>query len=189
MEGWIYIMTNKPRGTLYVGATGDLVRCVWEHREGVIPKSFTKRYDLKMLVYYEQFGSFELAERREQQLKGWNRQWKVELIQEMNPKWDDLWRGDHALRHPFPSGDNEWTLVPASRRETKRPRGSMQSHPVEKRAFSSPSPRWGEKNQLIPRPKTSRILPRPCSTERRRHVRPGARVRVRMASAVLRQKP
>ncbi len=91
MSAWVYIMTNKPRGTLYIGATGDLVRRIWEHREAQGPNAFTNRYDLKMLVYYSPFGSFELAERREQALKHWNRQWKLDLIEEMNPKWADLW--------------------------------------------------------------------------------------------------
>ncbi len=91
MSGWIYIIANKPRGTLYLGATGDLVRRVHQHREGLVEKSFTNQYDLEMLVYYEQLGSFELAERREKLLKHWNRQWKVDLIEGTNPKWDDLW--------------------------------------------------------------------------------------------------
>ena len=83
-------MTNKPNGTIYVGATGDLVRRVHEHREG-LASGFTKRYGLKTLVFYEEHGSFELAELRERNIKRWVRQWKIELIEGMNPKWDDLW--------------------------------------------------------------------------------------------------
>lgn len=90
MSGWVYIMTNKPRGTLYVGVTNDLVRRVHEHREGAV-EGFTQKHDLKMLAYFEEHATVPLAIQREKNIKHWVRQWKIELIEELNPKWDDLW--------------------------------------------------------------------------------------------------
>ena len=86
---FVYIMTNKRNGTLYVGVTGDLARRIFEHREGLV-EGFTKRYGLKMLVYYEAFDSILLAIQRESNLKHWSRKWKLELIEKLNPKWCDL---------------------------------------------------------------------------------------------------
>lgn len=88
--GFVYILANKPRGALYIGVTNDLVRRVWEHREGVT-RGFTKRYGIKHLVYFEAHGTMPLAIQREKVLKHWVRQWKIDLIISMNPDWDDLW--------------------------------------------------------------------------------------------------
>ncbi|WP_096700488.1 GIY-YIG nuclease family protein [Magnetospirillum sp. 15-1] len=88
--GWIYIMPNRPNGTLYVGVTSDLVRRAWEHREGVAD-GFTKRYDLKRLVYAERHEDIRTAIQREKNLKHWPRAWKVRLILAGNPNWDDLY--------------------------------------------------------------------------------------------------
>mgnify|MGYP003631007141 CR=1 FL=1 len=88
--GWVYIMTNKPRGTLYVGVTADIARRAWEHREGVA-EGFTKRYGLKRLVYMERHDEIEMAMKREQRLKHWSRAWKIDLILSVNPFWDDLY--------------------------------------------------------------------------------------------------
>ena len=90
MGGWIYIMTNRRDGTLYVGVTSDLIRRVYQHREGVVA-GFTKRYDLKLLVYYEQYDDIRTAIQREKTMKHWPRAWKVRLIHGMNPEWKDLW--------------------------------------------------------------------------------------------------
>ncbi len=87
--GWIYIMTNRPNGTLYVGVTSDLARRTWEHRESLIP-GFTKRYGLKRLVYHEWHDDIRDAIQRETLMKHWARAWKIRLILEMNPGWDDL---------------------------------------------------------------------------------------------------
>jgi putative endonuclease len=89
-EGWIYIMTNRPNGTLYVGVTDDLPRRVWEHREGVVP-GFTKRYGLKRLVYAERHTDMLLARQRERNMKHYSRAWKVRLILVNNPDWNDLY--------------------------------------------------------------------------------------------------
>ncbi|MBV8120982.1 MAG: GIY-YIG nuclease family protein [Alphaproteobacteria bacterium] len=83
-------MTNKPNGTLYVGATADLTRRVWEHREDVAD-SFTKKYGLKRLVYAERHDDILAAKQREMNLKHWPPAWKVRLIHRDNPDWDDLY--------------------------------------------------------------------------------------------------
>lgn len=88
--GWVYIMTNRPDGTLYVGVTSDLAQRVWQHREGAV-EGFTRRYGLKRLVYAEQHDTMESAIVRERRLKHWPRAWKIRLIVTDNPEWDDLY--------------------------------------------------------------------------------------------------
>ncbi|MEX0838347.1 MAG: GIY-YIG nuclease family protein [Parvibaculum sp.] len=88
--GWVYIVTNKRDGTLYVGVTSDIGRRAWEHREAMYP-GFTKRYGLKRLVYMERHEEIESAIARETRIKKWPRAWKVRLIHEFNPDWDDLY--------------------------------------------------------------------------------------------------
>jgi putative endonuclease len=90
--GFVYIMTNARNGTLYIGVTSDLPGRVWQHKEGV-EDGFTRKYGCKMLVWYEQHGEIEMAIRREKQLKEWKRLWKLRIIEEMNPDWDDLYDG------------------------------------------------------------------------------------------------
>ena len=87
--GWVYIMTNRPNGTLYTGVTSDLVKRVWEHRESVVD-GFTKDYGLKHLVYFEFHDDMVSAIQREKNIKHWSRAWKVNLIVAGNPGWDDL---------------------------------------------------------------------------------------------------
>ena len=86
----VYIMASRPNGTLYIGVTNDISRRVQEHKEGTIA-GFTKTYGVTRLVYVEVTGDIQAALDREKQLKKWNRQWKIELIEEDNPKWDDLY--------------------------------------------------------------------------------------------------
>jgi putative endonuclease len=90
-QGWVYFMTNRPNGILYTGVTDDLVRRVWEHREGVVD-GFTKRYGLKYLVYFEQYDDIRDARQREQNLKHYLRAWKIRLILLNNPSWSDLFQ-------------------------------------------------------------------------------------------------
>ena len=90
MGGWVYFMTNRRNGTLYAGVTSDLPRRAYQHREGLI-QGFTKRYGLKMLVYYEQYDDIRTAIAREKAIKHWPRAWKVRLIHAMNPEWKDLY--------------------------------------------------------------------------------------------------
>ena len=88
--GWIYILTNRPNGTLYIGVTSNLIQRVWQHREGVVP-GFTKRYGLKRLVYFEAYDDISVAIRREKNVKHWPRTWKMRLILASNPEWRDLY--------------------------------------------------------------------------------------------------
>lgn len=90
--GWLYIMTNRPNGVLYIGVTSDIARRAWEHREGVVP-GFTKRYGLKRLVYVERYEDIRSAIQREKTMKHWPRAWKVRLILASNPEWVDLYEG------------------------------------------------------------------------------------------------
>ena len=87
---WVYMMTNRPNGILYTGVTNDIFRRAWEHREGLV-EGFTKRYELKRLVFVEPYAEISAAIRREQNIKHWPRTWKVRLILAVNPAWDDLY--------------------------------------------------------------------------------------------------
>ena len=86
---FVYILASKRNGTLYTGVTNDLKRRVLEHRSGII-EGFSKKYNVHMLVYYERFNGVESAIRREKNIKKWNRRWKLRLIEEFNPSWNDL---------------------------------------------------------------------------------------------------
>jgi putative endonuclease len=87
---YVYILASHIGGTLYIGVTNDLVRRVAEHRLKIV-EGFTKKYDVDRLVHFEQFDDIENAIRREKRLKKWNRAWKIRLIEELNPNWDDLY--------------------------------------------------------------------------------------------------
>ena len=86
---YVYILASKKHGTLYTGVTNNLLRRVHEHKHGLIP-GFTKKYDVNKLVYYEQIEGMSAAIQREKQIKKWNRKWKIELIESVNPQWKDL---------------------------------------------------------------------------------------------------
>jgi putative endonuclease len=88
--GWTYIMTNRPRGVLYIGVTANLAARVSQHRNGESSR-FCRRYKLTRLVLAEQHNSIEDAIAREKAMKAWKRDWKIELIEQANPKWQDLW--------------------------------------------------------------------------------------------------
>ena len=87
---WVYILTNKPYGTFYVGVTNNLQRRIFEHREGLI-KGFTKDHGVKTLVWCGEFRSIEEAIAHEKRLKKWRRDWKIELIEKINSTWRDLY--------------------------------------------------------------------------------------------------
>jgi len=87
---YVYILASRIGGTLFIGVTNDLVRRVFEHKSKFVA-GFTKKYNVIKRVYHEQYDSIENAIQREKQLKKWNRQWKVRLIEERNPNWDDLY--------------------------------------------------------------------------------------------------
>ena len=88
--GYIYILTNKKDGTLYIGVTSDLIKRIWEHKNHVVD-GFTKKYHLDKLVYYEVLDDITNAIKREKQLKSGNRKRKIDLINSFNPKWKDLY--------------------------------------------------------------------------------------------------
>jgi putative endonuclease len=88
----VYILASKRNGTLYTGVTSDLVGRAWQHREHVV-EGFTKRHNATMLVWFEMHESMEGAITREKQIKKWNRAWKIRLIEEANPYWNDLYGG------------------------------------------------------------------------------------------------
>jgi putative endonuclease len=87
---YVYILASHRHGTLYVGVTNDLVRRVYEHREGLVD-GFTKDHNVKMLVFYEAHATAGAAIQREKNIKHWSRDWKVRLIEKLNPTWDDLY--------------------------------------------------------------------------------------------------
>lgn len=90
MQPTVYILASKRNGTIYIGVTSDLVRRVWQHKQGTYD-GFTSRYGVNQLVYYETFTRMEDAIIREKRLKEWHRTWKIRLIEEGNPEWRDLW--------------------------------------------------------------------------------------------------
>ncbi len=86
----VYIVGSKQYGTLYIGVTSDLVKRIWEHKNHVV-LGFTQKYGVTNLVWYELHDSMENAILREKRIKEWKRSWKINLIQDMNPNWDDLY--------------------------------------------------------------------------------------------------
>ena len=86
---YVYILTNKKDGILYIGVTNNLERRIYEHKQGMV-EGFSKKYNLKRLVHFEDTGDVKSAIAREKCLKRWNRKWKVRLIEKQNPNWEDL---------------------------------------------------------------------------------------------------
>lgn len=87
---YVYILASRPRGTLYIGVTNDLIRRVYEHRTDSV-SGFTKKYSVHRLVYFEAHDSIEAAITREKQMKEWKRAWKIEVLEKENPRWEDLY--------------------------------------------------------------------------------------------------
>ena len=87
---YVYILASQRNGTLYIGVTKDLIRRVYEHKNNII-KGFTSKYNVHSLIYYEHYEDYWEAANREKQLKNWKRQWKLELIESVNPRWTDLY--------------------------------------------------------------------------------------------------
>ncbi|HOW28914.1 MAG TPA: GIY-YIG nuclease family protein [Elusimicrobiota bacterium] len=90
MAYFVYILTDQKNGSLYVGVTGDLQRRVYSHKEKYVD-GFTKKYDVNRLVYFEMTDNVLSAIQREKQIKKWNRDWKIALIEKTNPEWKDLY--------------------------------------------------------------------------------------------------
>jgi putative endonuclease len=87
--GYVYIMASQRNGTIYTGSTSNLIPRVWQHRNRVV-EGFTEEHDCTLLVWYEAHDDLQEARLRERRIKKWNRPWKLRLIEEMNPRWDDL---------------------------------------------------------------------------------------------------
>jgi putative endonuclease len=109
--GFIYIMTNKHRTTLYIGVTNDLCRRIYEHKNHLIRDTFTDKYNLENCIYYEEFQYFHLAIQREKELKKWNRQKKVDLINKKNPEWKVLVTERGFIRETVPFSKDVSDLV------------------------------------------------------------------------------
>ena len=90
MNACVYMLASQKNGTLYIGVTSDLVKRIWQHKNGLVD-GFTKKYSVHHLVYFEQTSDIMSAIQREKQLKKWNRQWKINLIEKQNPEWIDLY--------------------------------------------------------------------------------------------------
>ena len=90
MSYYVYILCSKRNGTLYIGLTNNLERRVFEHKNKVV-KGFTEKYDVDKLVYAEEYDDVNEVRCREKRLKNWNRAWKIELIEKINPTWKDLY--------------------------------------------------------------------------------------------------
>ena len=92
MTGYVYMTASQKRGTIYIGVTNDLSRRVFEHKSGE-GSGFTRRYGVQRLVWYEEHFDIRDAIQREKTLKRWPRQWKIDLIEKINPEWHELMRG------------------------------------------------------------------------------------------------
>lgn len=87
---FVYIMSSMKQGTLYIGVTSNLIKRVWEHKQDLV-QGFTAKYKVHKLVYFETFEHIADAIKREKQLKKWKREWKISLIEQTNPNWQDLY--------------------------------------------------------------------------------------------------
>ncbi len=99
---FVYLLASKRRGTIYAGITNNILERVYQHKKNLVP-GFTARYGVHRLVYYEETGDVLSAIQREKQIKKWNREWKIRLIEKDNPNWDDLfenWFDNKERRFP-----------------------------------------------------------------------------------------
>lgn len=101
----VYILASKRNGTLYTGVTSDLIKRVWQHKNKQA-EGFTRKYNVSMLVWYEQHETMESAITREKQIKEWRREWKLELIEKKNPDWQDLYSDILGLDSGFRRNDD-----------------------------------------------------------------------------------
>ncbi|MCB9979164.1 MAG: GIY-YIG nuclease family protein [Rhodospirillales bacterium] len=97
--GFVYILTTRKNTVLYTGVTSDMMKRIWEHKQGVFP-GFTKKYSVTKLVYCEQHHDMNEAITREKCIKKWNRDWKIQLIEKNNPEWKDLYE---TMTNPVPA--------------------------------------------------------------------------------------
>ena len=87
---YVYILASEKNGTLYIGITSNLIKRIYEHKNNIV-KGFTEKYKVHKLVYYEECNDIYEAIQREKQVKRWYRKWKIELIENFNPEWEDLY--------------------------------------------------------------------------------------------------
>ena len=87
---YVYMLASQKNGTLYIGVTRDLIKRVYEHKSGFVP-GFSRQYQVKRLVWFQQCDSIVSAIQREKQMKAWKRDWKIQLIEQSNPCWNDLY--------------------------------------------------------------------------------------------------
>lgn len=137
MQPCVYIMASQRNGTLYIGVTSNLLQRVWQHREG-LAEGFTKKYGVKMLVWYELHATMESAIQREKALKKWNRSWKLKIIEQENPQWQDLWlfingqsSSTASPRRPRAGGNPEATVLDSRLRgndDTNPSQGDLHRH-------------------------------------------------------------
>ncbi len=110
----VYILASQRNGTLYIGVTSDLIKRIWQHREG-LADGFTKKYGVKTLVWYEQHETMESAIQKEKAMKKWQRKWKLSAIEQRNPHWIDLWAeivGETASVVPAQAGTQNAGTAP-----------------------------------------------------------------------------
>jgi putative endonuclease len=86
----VYLLASSKKGTIYIGVTSDLIKRVWEHKNNVV-EGFTKTHNVHLLMWYEQHTDMTAAIKREKSIKNWKRDWKISLIEEQNPEWEDLY--------------------------------------------------------------------------------------------------
>ncbi|OWV78763.1 excinuclease ABC subunit C [Rhizobium sp. R635] len=110
MSGFVYMMSDKPRGVIYTGVTSDLQGRIWEHRSE-IHKGFTEKYRAKNLVWFEYHPNIVLAIQREKSLKRYLREWKMKLVEELNPTWMDLYERIDEIENVYRPHPNtrEWS--------------------------------------------------------------------------------
>jgi putative endonuclease len=149
----VYILASKRNGTLYIGVTSDLIQRIWQHREGVV-EGFTQQYAVKTLVWYEQHETMESAIMREKALKKWNRDWKLRLIEERNPDWNDLWFDitGQTIAEPQPQ-------IPSSTKEDGHSEETRYTEPTR----YTESTRYIEEPRYIEKPRHSREGGNPAS--------------------------
>ena len=119
--GFVYIITNKNRSTLYIGVTNDLCRRIYEHKNHLVKNSFSDRYNLEYCVYFEEYPQFNNAIQREKVLKKWNRQKKIDLINRVNPEWKILANEHGIFRNQTNFSQQVETLIHEMQKNGKLP--------------------------------------------------------------------
>ena len=179
--GFVYIMTNKNKTTLYIGVTNDLCRRIYEHKNHLIKNSFTDRYILEYCIYFEEFAYFDFAIHREKELKKWSRQKKEDLINKKNPDWKVLVTEHGFVRDSSPSARNDvQQILPSGRNDGIPDGGKVRevggsaahfSHPTPKTEYVIPNAtQWSEESAFPP-------FDNPHHSERSEEALPGGATR------------